>query len=107
MMRLILSLFAGVVFGLALGFYVGWVQAPVEFVDSPLSSLDRDHADEGVQKYGLAQYLVGLVRFSGADEASDKGGRPGGNGAKEHGGHENPLVGQADGGQGCSTQVAD
>ena len=63
-------------------------------------------ADEGAQQHRLAQDLVGLLRLAGADEAGDEGRRAGGDGAKERGGHKDPLVGQADGGQGRRAQVA-
>jgi hypothetical protein len=29
-----------------IGVYIGWVQAPVEYVDSPLSRLDQAHMDD-------------------------------------------------------------
>lgn len=46
MLRFLISLLFGLIVGLGLGVYIGWVQAPVEFVDSPLSYLDTLHKDE-------------------------------------------------------------
>lgn len=45
-MRIIVSLLIGLALGLGLGLYLGWVQFPVEYVDSPLSFLDQAHKDE-------------------------------------------------------------
>lgn len=45
-MRFLLSLFAGLVVGLGIGLYLGWVQFPVEYVDSPASALDQRYRDE-------------------------------------------------------------
>ncbi len=41
-----LSLIIGLALGLAAGIYIGWVQAPVEYINSPLSALDQDHLDD-------------------------------------------------------------
>lgn len=46
MVRLLVSLFAGLVLGLGLGLYLGWVQFPVEYIDSPASSLGQRYRDE-------------------------------------------------------------
>lgn len=46
MVRLLVSLFAGLVLGLGLGLYIGWVQFPVEYIDSPASSLGTRYRDE-------------------------------------------------------------
>lgn len=46
MLRFLISLLFGLIIGLGIGVYIGWVQAPVEFVDSPLSYLDGPHQDE-------------------------------------------------------------
>lgn len=46
MIRFLLSLFAGLVVGLGLGLYLGWVQFPVEYVDSPANSLGARYKDE-------------------------------------------------------------
>lgn len=45
-MRVILSLLAGLAFGLIAGLYLGWVQFPVEFVNSPASSLAERYKDD-------------------------------------------------------------
>lgn len=45
MLRFLAFLAVGLIVGLGLGVYIGWVQAPVEFVDSPLSFLDQAHKD--------------------------------------------------------------
>lgn len=44
LLRIGLSLLVGLVAGLGIGLYVGWVQSPVEYVDSPLSYLEQDYA---------------------------------------------------------------
>jgi len=46
MVRFIASLFAGLVLGLGLGLYLGWVQFPVEYIDSPANSLSPRYRDE-------------------------------------------------------------
>jgi len=46
MTRIALSLLIGLAAGIGLGLYIGWVQASVEYVDSPLYMLDQPHRDE-------------------------------------------------------------
>jgi len=46
MTRLFVSLLVGLIVGVGIGLYIGWVQAPVEYVDSPLALLDQAHRDE-------------------------------------------------------------
>jgi hypothetical protein len=46
MTRIFISLLIGLAVGIGLGLYIGWVQAPVEYVDSPLHYLDQDHTDQ-------------------------------------------------------------
>ncbi|MFO7320601.1 MAG: hypothetical protein DIU68_002635 [Chloroflexota bacterium] len=46
MIRFLLSLFAGLIVGIGLGLYLGWVQFPVEYIDSPASSLSPRYKDE-------------------------------------------------------------
>lgn len=46
MLRVILSLLAGLALGLIAGLYFGWVQFPVEFVNSPASSLAERYKDD-------------------------------------------------------------
>lgn len=45
MIRIVLSLVVGLALGIGAGLYIGWVQAPVEYIDSPLSALDQEHLD--------------------------------------------------------------
>ena len=45
-MRFLISAFVGLVLGLGIGLYVGWVQFPVEVVDSPAWALDQRYQDE-------------------------------------------------------------
>lgn len=44
--RLGISLGVGIFIGLGIGLYVGWVQSPVTYVDSPLRYLDQEHMDD-------------------------------------------------------------
>ena len=44
--RFFLSLIIGLVLGTLLGLYLGWVQFPVEYVDSPMSDLDQLAKDD-------------------------------------------------------------
>ena len=46
MMRFLLSLLIGLVIGVGGGLYLGWVQSPVEYVDSPASSLAERYKEE-------------------------------------------------------------
>ncbi len=46
MLRFLLSLLIGLVAGVGIGLYLGWVQFPVEFVDSPASSLAPRYQDD-------------------------------------------------------------
>lgn len=46
MLRFLLSLLLGGVLGLGVGLYLGWVQFPVEFVNSPISALDPRYRDD-------------------------------------------------------------
>ena len=46
MVRVLLSLMAGLALGLIGGLYIGWVQFPVEFVNSPASSLAERYKDD-------------------------------------------------------------
>ena len=46
MVRFLLSLFGGLELGLGLGLYLGWVQFPVEYIDSPATSLGPRYRDE-------------------------------------------------------------
>lgn len=45
-MRFILSLLIGLAVGFGLGLYLGWVQFPVEFVNSPITDLAPRFRDE-------------------------------------------------------------
>jgi hypothetical protein len=44
--RFLLSVLIGLVIGLAVGLYLGWVQFPVEYIDSPMSDLSDAYKDE-------------------------------------------------------------
>ncbi len=46
MTRQLISLLIGLAVGIGLGLYIGWVQAPVQYVDSPLHYLDQAHRDD-------------------------------------------------------------
>lgn len=46
MLRFILSLAIGLAVGLGVGLYLGWVQFPVEFVNSPAADLSPRYKDE-------------------------------------------------------------
>jgi hypothetical protein len=41
MLRFLLSLITGLIIGAVIGLYLGWVQFPVQFVNSPASSLSE------------------------------------------------------------------
>jgi hypothetical protein len=46
MLRFVISLLIGLVIGGLIGLYLGWVQFPVQFVNSPASSLSEDYKGE-------------------------------------------------------------
>jgi hypothetical protein len=46
MLRFWVSLIIGLVVGLGIGLYLGWVRFPVEFVNSPASSLSQRYKDD-------------------------------------------------------------
>ncbi len=46
MVRFLLSLGVALLIGIGIGLYVGWVIAPVEYVDSPASALAQRYKDE-------------------------------------------------------------
>ncbi len=46
MIRFLLSLLIGLAVGIGVGLYLGWVQSPVEYLDSPASSLDERYKEE-------------------------------------------------------------
>jgi hypothetical protein len=46
MSRFVLSLFGGLALGLAAGLYLGWVQFPVEYVNSPAPNLAQQYKDD-------------------------------------------------------------
>jgi hypothetical protein len=46
MLRFLISLVLGAMIGLAIGLYLGWVQFPVQFINSPISALDPKYRDE-------------------------------------------------------------
>jgi hypothetical protein len=46
MARFLVSLIIGLIVGIGAGLYLGWVQFPVEFVNSPASALAREYKDD-------------------------------------------------------------
>jgi hypothetical protein len=44
--RFLISLFAGLIVGLGVGLFLGWVQFPVEYYDSPASALSQQYKDD-------------------------------------------------------------
>jgi hypothetical protein len=46
MARFVISLIVGLGVGLGIGLYLGWIQLPVQFVDSPAASLGQRYKDE-------------------------------------------------------------
>jgi hypothetical protein len=46
MLRVLISLILGVVIGAVLGLYLGWVQFPVEYVNSPADALAQRYKDD-------------------------------------------------------------
>lgn len=46
MMRFLASVLIGLLVGIVLGLYLGWVQFPVEYIDSPAHDLAQRYKDE-------------------------------------------------------------
>jgi hypothetical protein len=46
MLRTLLSILVGIIIGIVIGLYLGWVQFPVEYVNSPASLLAQQYKDE-------------------------------------------------------------
>lgn len=46
MLRALLSLIVGLIIGVGVGLYLGWVQFPVQYVNSPASALAQRYQDE-------------------------------------------------------------
>lgn len=46
MVRFVFSLLIGLVVGVGIGLYAGWVQFPVEYVNSPMADLSQRFKDE-------------------------------------------------------------
>jgi hypothetical protein len=46
MLRFLISLILGLLVGTGIGLYLGWVQFPVQFVDSPASALAQRYKDD-------------------------------------------------------------
>lgn len=46
MVRFLVSLVLGALVGLGIGLYLGWVQFPVEYVNSPITALDPRYRDD-------------------------------------------------------------
>lgn len=76
MSRFLLSLLIGAMLGVGIGLFLGWVQFPVEYVNSPATSLALQHKDEYTvmiaQGYMLDGDSLGAVqrlRLIGVDNA--------------------------------------
>lgn len=74
MIRFLLSLILGLAIGAGIGLYLGWVQFPVEYVDSPASALARRYKDDytvmiaaGYREEGDAQAAVQRLRLLDVD----------------------------------------
>jgi hypothetical protein len=65
MTRFLVSFFVALLIGAGLGVYLGWVQFPVEYVDSPASALDTRFKDEYTMMiaagYAVDQDLNGAI----------------------------------------------
>lgn len=59
MLRVLVSLLVGLIVGTLLGLYLGWVQFPVEYVNSPISALDPQFQD------GYAVMIANGFRWDG------------------------------------------
>lgn len=46
MLRTLLSILFGIIIGIVIGLYLGWVQFPVEYINSPASLLAQQYKDE-------------------------------------------------------------
>ncbi|NWF69362.1 MAG: hypothetical protein HXY40_09775 [Chloroflexi bacterium] len=46
MSRFLVSLFIGLALGVLVGLYLGWVQFPVQYIDSPAGALARSYKDQ-------------------------------------------------------------
>lgn len=46
MARFLVSLIIGLIVGIGIGLYLGWVQFPLEFVNSPAQALARQYKDD-------------------------------------------------------------
>ncbi len=74
MLRFVLSLLIGLVIGGLVGLYLGWVQFPKQFIDSPASSLAGQYKDEyivmiaaGYLKDNDLNGALDRLRFLGID----------------------------------------
>jgi hypothetical protein len=46
MLRFVASLFVGLILGVGIGLYLGWVQFPVQYINSPAADLAQRYKDE-------------------------------------------------------------
>jgi hypothetical protein len=72
MIRFVISLAIGLAVGLGIGLYLGWVQFPVEYVNSPASDLSQRYKDDyvvmiasGYLRDGDLQAAVDRLRLIG------------------------------------------
>ncbi|MBX3063195.1 MAG: hypothetical protein U0528_01525 [Anaerolineae bacterium] len=59
MRRFFLSLIFGAVLGVGIGLMIGWVVAPVQVIDSPMSDLSRRYKDEYTVMVAIAFQVDG------------------------------------------------
>jgi hypothetical protein len=45
-MRFLISLLIGLALGVGIGLYLGWIQFPVEYINSPMADLSERYKDE-------------------------------------------------------------
>jgi uncharacterized membrane protein YedE/YeeE len=74
MTRFLASVLIGLVLGTALGLYLGWVQFPVEYVNSSADKLAQEYKDEytvmvaaGFLEYGDVNNAVDRLRVLGVE----------------------------------------
>lgn len=77
-MRVLISLLLGLLIGLGVGLYLGWVQFPVEFINSPITDLAARYRDEytvmvatGYSADGDLNGAVERLRLLGVDNIPD------------------------------------
>jgi hypothetical protein len=78
MIRFLVSIVIGLALGAAIGLYLGWVQFPVEYVNSPASALSQRYKDDytvmiaaGYLYDGDALGAIERLRVLGVENAPD------------------------------------